>query len=414
MRRFPGTFALIALAGSALLVAACGDDGYQPQAENTAALCVDGVDNDEDGYTDCADPDCQSLSICTETACDDGVDNEGDGLMDCLDPDCQSTSACTEDTSTRCQDLIDNDGDGLTDCDDDGCQDFVFCEPHETDCQNNVDDDGDGYIDCDDPDCSPLVVCDGFCYSINFERPGTFGMAITEANDDNDPTTDCVQYNVIVSATDPQPSTQICLYLDQSTTPVVPCQDPNVTNPVTFNNVDLCQGTHSLFAKVEQGANSCSPQRMDVIVYEDPSCTITAPAGLSMDSGNPTLTNQTSMDFEVTSSGATVELFVNGVASPSATVSGGTASFPATSLGADGAVEVRARCHNPGSGNGQTDSAIYYLDKDTEAPNLQIVSPTTGQQIGDSGCPVTVTVTGVEAGQQVCAQVQGGSPGTNG
>ena len=32
--------------------------------ENSQAACSDGIDNDGDGYIDCADPDCQQLTLC--------------------------------------------------------------------------------------------------------------------------------------------------------------------------------------------------------------------------------------------------------------------------------------------------------------------------------------------------------------
>jgi hypothetical protein len=52
------------------------------------------VDNDGDGYTDCADPNCAGDPICDESLnCTDGVDNDLDGATDCDDTDC-SAVAC--------------------------------------------------------------------------------------------------------------------------------------------------------------------------------------------------------------------------------------------------------------------------------------------------------------------------------
>jgi hypothetical protein len=73
-------------------------------------ICGDGVDNDGDGKTDCADPDCLGAAcdspdagttamncgvsgatpvcVAREAVCDDNVDNDGDGKTDCADPDC--------------------------------------------------------------------------------------------------------------------------------------------------------------------------------------------------------------------------------------------------------------------------------------------------------------------------------------
>ena len=51
-------------------------------------FCMDGMDNDGDGLTDCLDPSCDlDGDACFET-CTDSVDNDGDGLTDCADPAC--------------------------------------------------------------------------------------------------------------------------------------------------------------------------------------------------------------------------------------------------------------------------------------------------------------------------------------
>jgi hypothetical protein len=76
---------------------ACTCSGNGGVAEVKETSCTDGVDNDCDGATDCADTACKGTSCgtgCTcnggphETACDDGLDNDGDGATDCMDPDC--------------------------------------------------------------------------------------------------------------------------------------------------------------------------------------------------------------------------------------------------------------------------------------------------------------------------------------
>jgi hypothetical protein len=84
---------------------------------STETKCTDGRDNDRDGATDCADTDCAADSSCQVTPppppppptgepeqceyyggwnqytakCEDGVDNDGDGLTDCADPGCQTS-----------------------------------------------------------------------------------------------------------------------------------------------------------------------------------------------------------------------------------------------------------------------------------------------------------------------------------
>ena len=58
--------------------------------------CFDGKDNDNDGKSDCDDPDCQFYGRCrrrhgktTERRCFDGQDNDHDGKTDCQDEDCR-------------------------------------------------------------------------------------------------------------------------------------------------------------------------------------------------------------------------------------------------------------------------------------------------------------------------------------
>ncbi|MGE3164397.1 MAG: hypothetical protein AB7O52_05805 [Planctomycetota bacterium] len=88
--------------------------------------CADGIDNDFDGLTDCADiADCPTgMAPCIED-CADGIDNDADGLVDCLDTlDCTPGMApCIE----ICDDGFDNDTDGLVDCNDGECSADVTC-----------------------------------------------------------------------------------------------------------------------------------------------------------------------------------------------------------------------------------------------------------------------------------------------
>jgi hypothetical protein len=87
--------------------------------------CDNGVDDDSDGFADCADQDCWGETACVERVCDDGVDDDLDGRVDCDDADC--AEAC-----------------GLVGCEGDCVED----------CSNGVDDDRDFLVDCGDPDCA--------------------------------------------------------------------------------------------------------------------------------------------------------------------------------------------------------------------------------------------------------------------
>ncbi len=193
------------LAASSLVLTACtveGDDQQTSRSpENTVEACSDKVDNDLDGYADCADTECQALDICktqpddpktdldcsdpanadacgakpredSEAACSDKVDNDGDGFVDCKDADCARTSVChsevttPENTESACSDKVDNDGDGQIDCADADCASLSVChgddptpENTESACSDKVDNDGDGQIDCADADCASLSVC---------------------------------------------------------------------------------------------------------------------------------------------------------------------------------------------------------------------------------------------------------------
>jgi putative metal-binding protein len=194
-------------------------------------LCTDNLDNDGDGAVDCADlAACPAGTVCSaggrqcgggtcsvcsgkggapepaaEVSCGDGFDNDCDGLSDCADPDCAgdvcnsapsttggtttgtcnaTTKACvctsTSETAAKCADTLDNDCDGLIDGEDANCVGMPcdtrgnlwsapvagvstcsVCSGNggsvqvmETDCADGHDNDCDGLADCGDPDCA--------------------------------------------------------------------------------------------------------------------------------------------------------------------------------------------------------------------------------------------------------------------
>ncbi|MFT6629964.1 MAG: hypothetical protein ACJA1R_003247, partial [Flavobacteriales bacterium] len=132
----------------------CADVDCAADGACVELVCDDGVDNDSDDDVDCADADCAGDPICVEV-CDDGVDNDADGATDCADPDCAALAICIE---SICDDGIDNDGDGDIDCADTNCIGSPLCGPQEV-CGNLVDDDADDAIDCADPDCTDAPAC---------------------------------------------------------------------------------------------------------------------------------------------------------------------------------------------------------------------------------------------------------------
>jgi 2',3'-cyclic-nucleotide 2'-phosphodiesterase (5'-nucleotidase family) len=68
-------------------VVACDDD-----TPTTEILCNDDLDNDNDGFIDCHDPDCVGDEGCVAVEiCDNGIDDDGDGDIDCDDTDCSAS-----------------------------------------------------------------------------------------------------------------------------------------------------------------------------------------------------------------------------------------------------------------------------------------------------------------------------------
>lgn len=145
---------IASLALASLLGCAESDADLVPASE---VSCDDGVDNDNDGSSDCDDSDC----VCEpDQDCTHAVDNDGAGDVDCADSEC----AC-ERFEENCTDGVDNDGDGLTDCDDTDCGSAEECEveagPDDELCGDEIDNDEDGDVDCDDADCPPSAECPG-------------------------------------------------------------------------------------------------------------------------------------------------------------------------------------------------------------------------------------------------------------
>ncbi|HEY6728915.1 MAG TPA: hypothetical protein VI197_33125 [Polyangiaceae bacterium] len=86
--------------------------------------CEDGLDNDGNRYTDCADPACVETNACAHcnrgapaspeygpAACTDGDDNDCDGAVDCEDDDCSASAEFT----TECCTGYDQNGNGIPD-----------------------------------------------------------------------------------------------------------------------------------------------------------------------------------------------------------------------------------------------------------------------------------------------------------
>ncbi len=139
---------------------------FSSEKTATERLCGDEVDNDGDGFIDCADQDCENAEECSTVnnvanpeICDNGSDDDGDGFIDCEDPDCQFEQNCVV-GGEICDNGADDDGDGMVDCEDPDCMGSPACDTIlEADCGNGYDDDGNGLVDCQDPDCEQSPIC---------------------------------------------------------------------------------------------------------------------------------------------------------------------------------------------------------------------------------------------------------------
>jgi hypothetical protein len=133
-----------------------------PPAED----CTNGIDDDADGDTDCADSDCIRNPACVPPIenCANAADDDGDGAIDCADSDCAGDPACAE---ANCTNLIDDDADGTADCADSDCAGDPACAPPGEDCANGIDDNGDGDVDCNDLLCVREPVCNTGCNGFN-------------------------------------------------------------------------------------------------------------------------------------------------------------------------------------------------------------------------------------------------------
>ncbi|MBD3252092.1 hypothetical protein GF380_06645 [Candidatus Uhrbacteria bacterium] len=98
--------------------------------------------------------------------CSNGLDDDYDGDTDCADTDCKFVAPyCPPDeddcaligNTNCCSNGIDDDFDGAVDCAEGVCSTDPYCIPEI--CDNTIDDDGDGDIDCDDSECSSAPIC---------------------------------------------------------------------------------------------------------------------------------------------------------------------------------------------------------------------------------------------------------------
>jgi len=122
--------------------------------EKTFEACSDGIDNDGNGKTDCQEDKAKDgtlLCVKLKFCCVYG---------DTKDPN--SAVKSPESSDGACTDGLDNDCNGYLDCADFSCGGSKFCEGSDATCNDGVDNDGNGYIDCADFTCSKsskVTVC---------------------------------------------------------------------------------------------------------------------------------------------------------------------------------------------------------------------------------------------------------------
>ncbi|MAA77661.1 MAG: hypothetical protein CL916_00255 [Deltaproteobacteria bacterium] len=170
----------------------------QPSSSENPNLgeCGDGIDNDNDGVTDCQDTDCTGAPVCVDNDndgysavddCNDYNDSINPGASeisdDGIDQDCDGQDETTNSnggggngnpTTEDCSNGIDDDQNGMTDCDDYMCILEPVCME---DCSNGIDDNGNGMTDCDDYMCILDPACSGSSNGTDADSDGYDSIA---------------------------------------------------------------------------------------------------------------------------------------------------------------------------------------------------------------------------------------------
>ena len=160
--------------------------------EDTLERCTNGIDDDGNGFIDCDDFSCSRADTspdapissamriersmirqaceATFSVCNDGIDNDNDGFVDCADFSCQGFVTFDRDGEARsaCLESLRAPGD-LGDTDP-----VAALQEAQDACSDGNDNDNDGFVDCDDWDCQwnpllnpiaddPSSTAQGFC-----------------------------------------------------------------------------------------------------------------------------------------------------------------------------------------------------------------------------------------------------------
>jgi hypothetical protein len=157
--------------------------------------CDNGIDDDCDGFFDCADPACADAPVCCiprRERCANGLDDDCDGLVDCADPSCEGAPACCTPSPEICTNAVDDDCDLSADCADTDCAMhpacMMMCEDRELGiamCTDMLDNDCDTRRDCNDPDCRPFGPGSECCNGIDDDGDGIVDMFTCRCFDDS-------------------------------------------------------------------------------------------------------------------------------------------------------------------------------------------------------------------------------------
>ncbi len=71
-------------------------DGSVIYSNQVKEICWNGIDDDSDGFTDCASPVCSNELMCTHKNenCNNKIDDDNDGKIDCEDAFCLTAPLC--------------------------------------------------------------------------------------------------------------------------------------------------------------------------------------------------------------------------------------------------------------------------------------------------------------------------------
>jgi hypothetical protein len=283
--------------GDLIFAYSTGDVGYFGFENPLDSIdpCDDCIDNDGDGWTDDADPDCgtdlaDEVNMVTDSTCNDGIDNDGDQMIDSEDENCIDGSAGE---SEDCSDSIDNDEDGWTDQEDPDCQGGGVFENNPTSeftCNDGLDNDGDGWVDGEDLACPTSTDSEDDTYADLDED----GLPDFTCNDgiDNDGNGDVDNEDIYCFRRGPDNDESpefrgVCAdgedndgdgWIDEND-PACEVTNGNSENPLTYDNTDPA---FSVLGDCNDGIDNDCDGSID---SEDPGC-INAYVGNEADDGS--------------------------------------------------------------------------------------------------------------------------------